>query len=353
MKTRVGLVAELPPPPGGMAMQAQRLTAGLRECGHEVVNVATNPLAHSSRWQQLPGLRGALNLALYLGRLPRLRRVDCVHVFSHSYLSFFLFSAPAALAAGIWRKRLVLHYHGGAAGAFLDRWRMLAAPVLRAADRIVVPSAFLVEVFARHGFEAVEVPNTLELERYCHEPRRTPRPHLLVARHLEPVYNVACALRVFARVAERQPAALLTVAGDGSERGALEQLARELGVSHSVRFAGNLDQAAMLELYRAADVLLNTSRVDNQPVSILEAFASGMPVVSTSVGGIPHMVSPGEDALLAADDDDAALAAHVLALVDQPGLAERLAEAAWRRVQRHSWSSVYPLLAAAYGERCA
>lgn len=350
---RIGLVAELPPPPGGMPMQAQRLTAGLRERGHEVVNVPTNALAHGSRWRRVPGLRGAINLALYLWRLRSLRRVDCVHVFSNSYLSFFLFSGPAALAARLWRRRLVLHYHGGSAGAFLERWGTLAGPVLRAADRIVVPSAFLVEVFERHGFAAVEVPNTLELERYCYRPRRQLQPHLLVARHLEPVYNAACAIRVFARVAAQHPRAQLTVAGDGSERAGLEALCAALGLGQRVRFVGNVDLAAMLELYRSADVLLNTSRVDNQPVSILEAFAAGLPVVSTRVGGIPHMVSEGEDALLAADDDDEALARHVLALVDQPALCERLAEAGWRRVQRHSWQNVYPLLAAAYGGRSA
>jgi glycosyltransferase involved in cell wall biosynthesis len=331
-----------------MSLQAERLTAGLRAEGHEIVNVPTNPLPHESVWRRAPGLRGFLNLALFVRLLPAVRAVDCVHVFSNSYLSFFLFTAPAVLAARLWRRRLVLHYHGGAADAFLERWHRSAGLVLRAADRIVVPSGFLVEVFRRHGIPAVEVPNTIDLDAYPYRPRQPVRPHLLVARHLEPVYNVGCALRAFALVAERQPQALLTVAGDGSERSSLTDLARRLGLGDRVRFVGNVDHSGMLALYAEADVLLNSSRADNQPVSILEAFASGMPVVSTDVGGIPYMVTHGRDGLLAGDDDAEGLARHVMALVDDPALVSRLATEGWRRVQWHAWENVYPLLRALY-----
>lgn len=350
---RIALVAELPPPPGGMPMQAERLTRGLREQGHIVVNVPTNPLPHASPWRRVPGVRGVLNLALFLRVLPVVRGVDCVHVFANSFLSFFLFTAPAALAARLWGRWLVLHYHGGAAGAFLERWHRLAGPVLRAADRIAVPSGFLTEVFRRYGFRAVEVPNTIDLDAYPYRPRRSVQPHLLVARHLEPVYNVACALRAFSRVAGRRPEARLTVAGDGSEKESLLTLARSLGVADRVRFVGNVDSSGMRALYQEADVLLNTSRADNQPVSILEAFASGMPVVSTNVGGISHLVADGRDGLLAGDDDAEALARHVMALVEDPALAPRLAGEGRRRAQRHAWENVYPLLRALYEERQA
>ena len=345
---RIALVAELPPPRGGMAMQAERLTQGLRDEGHTVVNVPTNALDHASPWRRVPVLRGVLNLGLFLRRLHAARDAECVHVFSHSFLSFFLFTAPAALAARLWGRRLLIHYHGGAAGPFLKRWGRLAYPVLRAADRIVVPSGFLVEVLLRHGFDAVEVPNTIDLHAFDYRPRQAVQPHLLVARHLEPEYNVACALRAFARIAEGRPQARLTVAGDGRERAHLERLARDLGVAQHVRFAGRVDRVGMLALYAEADVLLNSSRTDNQPVSILEAFASGVPVVSTRVGGIPYLVTDGRDGLLAGDDDSDGLARQVMALVDQPGLASRLAAAGRRRVEQHAWENVYPLLRALY-----
>lgn len=345
---RIALVAELPPPPGGMALQAQRLTEGLRAEGHSVVNVRTNPLAHASRWRRMPGVRGLLNLSLFLLQLRAVRGADCVHVFSHSYLSFLLFTAPAVLAARIWRRRLLIHYHGGAAGSFLERWGLLALPVLRAADHIVVPSRFLVGVFGRHGLHAVEVPNTINLASFDYEPRKAVVPHILVARHLEPEYNVACALRAFARVAHERPQARMTIAGDGSQRETLEAAALDLGLADRVRFTGNVDRAGMRALFAEADVLLNASRTDNQPISILEAFASGVPVVSTAVGGIPDLVSDRRNGLLASDDDAEALAQAILALVEEPGLASRLAAAGRSHVDQHRWESVYPLFRALY-----
>ena len=163
VRPAICLVAELPPPPGGMAVQAERLADGLRREGHAVVIVPTNALPHASPWRRIPWLRGLLNLALFLSRLRAGRRADCVHVFSHSYLSFFLFTAPAVAIARLFGKRLVLHYHGGAAEAFLRRFGHLALPVLRAANRLVVPSRFLAEVFRRHGLESTEVPNIVDL----------------------------------------------------------------------------------------------------------------------------------------------------------------------------------------------
>ena len=73
-------------------------------------------------------------------------------------------------------------------------------------------------------------------------------------------------------------------------------------------------------LYDRADIYLNSSRVDNQPVSIIEAFACGLPVVSTAVGGIPYMTRDGEDAMLAPDNDHAQLAAHMITLLQDGAL---------------------------------
>jgi glycosyltransferase involved in cell wall biosynthesis len=123
---------------------------------------------------------------------------------------------------------------------------------------------------------------------------------------------------------------------------------KDLGLGESVRFPGNVANDGMHALYDAADIYLNTSRVDNQPVSILEAFACGLPVVSTAVGGIPDMVTHGEDALLAPDDDPAALAGLLRALLRDGALAARLAQNGHRRMLAHSWENIYRQQGALY-----
>jgi glycosyltransferase involved in cell wall biosynthesis len=343
------LVAELPPPTGGMAIQAAMLSTALRAEGHEVVNVRTNTLALTSPWRRIPVLRSVINFLGYFAALLRgCRRADIVHVFGNSYLSFFLFSMPAVLVAQMLGKKSVLHYHGGAAREFLQRWGWLAIPILRRADRILVPSGFLRRIFDDFGITSAELPNILPLERLAFHPRLPLQPRIIIARHLEHDYNPSCGLRAFAKVRERYPGATMIVAGDGSERAKLTQQCRELGIADSVRFTGNVDTMAMSKLYDQSDVYLNCSRVDNQPVSMLEAFALGLPVVSTDVGGIPYMAAHGETALLAPSDDDRKLADHVIALLQDGPMASRIASSARASAEQFGWRPIYDRLSAIY-----
>ena len=343
------LVSELPPPPGGMAVQAEMLTSRLRREGHTVINVPTNPLAHASVWRRIPLLRGMVNLSLFLSRLwPACFKANVVHVFSHSYLSFFLFTFPAVAAGKIMGKRVIVHYHGGSAGAFLRRWFWLARLALETADMIIVPSGFLAAVFLRHHLRTVEVPNILALDSLPFRERFPLQPHVIMARHLEPDYNVACGLRAFALLRQSYPHATLTIAGDGVEKAMLVSLCRELGIAEGVTFTGNVENSQMKTLYDRADIYLNSSRVDNQPVSILEAFACGLPVVSTAVGGIPHMTRHGEDAMLAPDDDAVQLAAYMVTLLQDSALSTHLIRQARQRVQGHSWEPIYSKLLGLY-----
>lgn len=347
------LVGELPPPTGGMAVQAERLGAQLRGEGHTVFHVRTNSLAQTSPWRRVKGLRGVINLAMFLVQMVRgVSHAQVVHLFSNSQLSFFLFSMPTVVWARLIGRRVVVHYHGGGADQFLDQWGWLALPILRAGHSLIVPSGFLVEVFARHQLKALAVPNTLMLEKFRYRLREPLLAKLLMARHLQPVYNVACGIRAFARVCGQIPSASLTIAGAGPQLNELELLCRDLDVFDHVDFVGNIDNERMRRQFEDAHIFLNTSRVDNQPVSILEAFASGLPVVSTSVGGIPYLVSHGKDGLLAPDDDDEAVAAHILELLRNQAFAKSLVEEAHRRVQEYSWARVYPVLIAIYsGEK--
>ena len=343
------LVAELPPPTGGMAVQAERLGANLRNEGHGVVHVPTNALHQKSPLRRVKGLRGLVNLALFLWALARgVPRARIVHVFSNSNLSFFLFTLPTALLARLLGRRLVIHYHGGGADEFLRRWSRLALPVLRLGHALIVPSGFLVDVFARYGLKAQAVANMLELDKFRYVLRDPLCPQVLMARHLQPAYNVSCGIRAFAKLVRQHAHATLTVAGAGPERAALDKLCAELAIGELVRFVGNIDNTQMRLIFDASHIYLNTSRVDNQPVSILEAFACGLPVVSTAVGGIPYMVTSEVDGLLAPDDDDEALASHMLRLLRDPTLSRSLSEEGHRRVQDYTWPKIYPLLAAIY-----
>src|SRR5437667_3542086 len=349
---RVCLVAPSVDILGGQAVQAVRLLQGLRQVPAVAVgSVPINP--------RLPGLLGLLQRVRYVRTavtwpryvwtlLRRLPAYDVVHVFAASYVSFLLAPTPAILLAKWCGKRVVLHYHSGEAEDHLERWRWSAIPVVRLADALVVPSGYLVDVFARFGLRARVVANIVDLDQFQFRARRPLRPVFLSNRNFEAHYNVACVLRAFALIQNRYRDARLIVAGDGSQRRQLHRLADELQLEN-VAFVGRVSPDRMPSLYAAADVYLNAPDLPNMPGSILEAFASGLPVVTTDAGGIPYIVRHGETGLLVPRGDDAGMAAAALRLLDDPVLVQRLVASALEECRRKyapdavvaEWLSVY------------
>jgi len=337
---------------GGNAVQAQALMDGLGSEGYEVALVPINPTFPPAlrRLRRRRGLRTVVNQALYLPGLLRLRRADVAHIVSARGLSFVLASLPAILAARSFGKRAVLHYHHGAAEDHLARWGPLVHPWLRLVDEIVVPSEFLRAIFARHGYRTRVIRNIVDTSRFRYRERRILRPRLLSTRNLELYYRVDYTLEAFARVKARYPDATLTVGGFGSQEGRLRRLAGSLAVE-GIRFIGRVEPEAMPRCYDDADIFLNSSVIDNQPVSVLEAFAAGLPVVSTGVGDLAALVRDRETGLRVPTRDPGAMADAVVMLLEHPDFAAALARRARQEAERYTWARVRHEWAAVYSGR--
>jgi len=337
-RPRVALVAASLEILGGQGVQANALVEGLRLDGYDVRFIPINPpLPGWLQWvRRVPVLRTLVNQALYLPSLAALWRADVAHVFSASYWSFLLAPAPAMLVGRLLRKRVVLHYHSGEAEDHLARWGVRVHPWLRLAHEIVVPSAYLRGVFARHGYRARVVGNVVDTARFRYRARPQLRPRLLSTRNFEPYYRVDVTVRAFALLKAHYPDATLTLAGYGSEESRLRRLAQELGAG-GIRFAGRVEPQAMPALLDEADIFVNASVVDNQPVSVLEAFAAGLPTVSTATGEIAAMVRNGETGLIVPPEDPAAIARAVTAILENPGRAVGMTRAARVEVERSTW----------------
>ena len=350
---RIALVGPLPPPAGGMANQTQQLARKLREDGAQVQLLAVNGPALPPWLARIRYLRAALRLPVYLWRLWRTAStVDLFHIMANSGWSWHLHAAPALWIASLKGKPALLNYRGGEAAAFFARSPRLVAFSLRRASAIVVPSAYLAGVFEQYGHTTHIVPNVVDLQRFTPDTSAAPPaadgPCILVARHLEHLYDNASAVRAFALVRLSYPTARLVLAGGGPQRAALACLARSLGVLDSVRFAGPVDNAAMPALYQASDIVLNPSLADNMPISVLEALACGVPVVSTNVGGIPSLLQDGVTALLVPPGDPAAMAQAIVALLCDPPRAQALADAGLAHAATFGWPGIAPCLAAHY-----
>jgi glycosyltransferase involved in cell wall biosynthesis len=343
-RVRVCIVAPSLDILGGQAVAARALLTRLRE----VPSLDVDFLPHNPR---LPGPLRALQRVKYVrtvatsaayvsSLLARLGDYDVVHLFSAAYWSFVLAPLPALLVGRAKGRRVVLNYHSGELEDHLRRWPRSTA-LMRRADEIVVQSGYLVDVFARFGMRARAIYNFVDADAQPYRRRAPLRPLFLANRNFQKHYNVASVLRAFALIRERAPDARLAVAGDGPERDALHALARELGLGDSVRFLGPLPPGEMPARYDAADVYLNGSDLDNMPLSIIEAFTAGLPVVTTDAGGIPYVVRHEENGLLVQRGDPRAMADAALRLLADPELAVRLADAARREaLARYAWPAV-------------
>jgi len=345
---RVTIVGPLPPSAGGMAGQTQQLGELLPAEGASAVVVQVNAPYRPAWVGSVRWIREPFRLVPYLWRLWRAAgETDLLHVMANSGWSWHLVTAPAVWVGRLRRVPVLVNYRGGEAEAFLARSGRLVRPTLSRAAALAVPSGYLREIFAKHGFESTVLPNIVDTRRFSPSVRAADRPgspHLVVARHLEPIYDIRTAVRAFARVRERFPGAALSIAGTGPELAPLRALTESLGVAAAVRFTGRLGRDAMAALYRSADVVLNPSRVDNMPNSILEALACGVPLVSTDAGGIPYVVQHGRTAWLVKPGDDTAMAEAATRLLREPAQGRELAQAGLAEVQRYSWPNVRGVL---------
>ena len=339
----VGLVGPLPPPAGGMAVQCQQLR-GLLEAENIAVTLVQTNADYRPAWiRHLRVVRSVFRLLPYLRDLWRMAgAVDLIHVMANSGWAWHLFAAPAVWI-GRWRRvPVIVNYRGGDAQSFLRRAPRWVRSTLLAADARITPSEFLREVFAGCGIPAEVIPNVIDLSLFHprHVRRTESGAHIVVTRNLEGIYDVGNAIRAFALVSARAESARLTIAGEGPELSRLQQIASELGVAEKVRFAGRLDRAAIAELYRDADLMLNPSTVDNMPNAILEAYASGVPVVTTDAGGIPYIARHEQTALLVPVRDPHAMANAACAVLEDRALAQALLTQGLAEARRYTWSEV-------------
>lgn len=327
---------------GGQAVQADLLLRLWQNDPEvEMSFIAVDPpLLQGLAWaDRVRGLRTVLREPLYFLDLWRgLRNVDIAHIFSASYWSFMLAPVPASFFAKMRGKKTLIHYHSGEARDHLRRF-WSASFVLSRVDEIVVPSGYLVDVFQEFGLRALAVPNLVDLSQFRFRQRGTLRPHLVCTRGFSPYYSVDVVVRAFAGVRKEYPEARLDLVGDGPLEPEIRKLVEDLKLG-GVNFTGVATRDEIGKYYDQADIFINASWLDNMPVSVIEAFGAGTPVVTTSPECMPYLVQHEQTGLLSPVGDEKALAANVIRLLRDPELAARLAQNAYQESQKYTWEVV-------------
>lgn len=306
--------------------QNEIIAAMLREVGYEV-------RAASDEQRQFPRLIDQLRLVV-----SNLAWADAMVVdqFSgrRSWTPFIVTRITRRVAVPT-----VLVLHGGSLPQEASNHPYRIDSTLRMATRVLAPSNYLAQAFRDRGHRVSTLPNLLGAPITAHEHPSVDvdAPKVLWMRAFQPVYQPQLAVAAFAALAERYPGATLTMAGP--DRGLLadtRSYAVELGIADRVRFPGYLGQHEKAEALFHHDLFLNTTRIDNTPVSVIEAMGAGLPVVATDVGGLRDLAEDGRDALLVPDGDPAALADAMIDVLGHREVAERLRTGGRTVAERHS-----------------
>lgn len=327
---------------GGQAVQAALLLRlWQNDPDVKVTLIAVDPpLPGLLAWaEKIPGVRTVLREPIYFWHLWRgLEDVDVAHIFSASYWSFLLAPAPAWFFARLRGKKSIINYRSGEARDHLQRFRS-GKFVLSCTDRIVVPSGYLVDVFREFGLRAVVVPNLVDISQFRYRERKALRPHLVCTRGFHRYYSVDVVVKAFEEVKKEFPDARLDLVGGGPLEAEVRGLVEVRKIA-GVNFTGVASRSQIGKCYDEADIFINASWLDNMPVSVIEAFGSGTPVVTTAPESMPYLVENERTGLLSPVGDEKALAANVIRLLREPELAARLAANAYEESRKYTWEVV-------------
>ena len=341
-RVKVAIVAPSLRYVGGQAVQADLLMRLWKDDPEvEASFVAVDPpLPRVLAWAEgIPGLRTILREPIYFWHLWHdLKDVDVAHIFSASYWSFLLAPAPAWFFARLRGKKTIINYRSGEARDHLQRFHS-GKFVLSRVDPIVTPSGYLVDVFREFGLKAVVVPNLVDLSQFRYRERKPLRPHLVSTRGFHEYYSIDVVVKAFAEVKKEYPEARLDLIGGGPLEAEVRKLVADLNLT-GVTFTGVASRDEIGRYYDQADIFINASWLDNMPVSVIEAFGAGTPVVTTSPECMPYLVEHERTGLLSPVGHEKALAANVIRLLRDANLARRLAENAHRESEKYRWDVV-------------
>ena len=292
------------------------LCAVLKDQGHEVQTYGSSSNKIIRLFQMLIGIIKHLKSDYLL--------IDTYSTWNFYYAYF------GSLLARIVGLKYINILHGGDLPNRLKHSPKLSKQIFKNAKTLIAPSGYLAEEFENEGYAVTQIPNPIAIENYEIIERRFDTPKLLWVRALQELYNPQMAIRTLKGLQKVYPNATLSMVGpdkDGSLQDC-KNLVDELNLRNSVDFTGYQTKEQWVELSRKCNVFLNTTNYDNAPVSVLEAMALGLPVISTNVGGMPYLIENGKTGILVDKNNHEAMAVEILNLFEHPNKAIALAKAA-------------------------
>ncbi len=238
-------------------------------------------------------------------------------------------------------KKLILILHGGKLSEFESQFPARVKKVFNRAFRIQTPSHFIKNYFEKKGYSIQYKSNAINLTAFSYSKPNLEPIKLLWVRAFNSIYNPELAIRILQEVKKLYPEVSLTMVGpDNGLRTETEKLIQELNLLDSVKMVGSVPNHELLNYYQSHSVYINTTSYESFGMSMMEAAACGIPMVSTSVGEIPFLWTHQENILLVNDFDPNGFASCIQNLISDQNLYQRISHNAAQKANQFNLSDL-------------
>lgn len=270
------------------------------------------------------------------------RPTDIVLIDTYSTLAFY-YAWLCARICKIKGVKYMPYLHGGNLPQRVDNNSKWLNKYFDDASLIITPSTFLKDAMEQRGYGPVNhIPNFIKIHNYPVKIRNRVQPKILWVRSFHSIYNPEMAIYMLAELRKTYAHAQLCMVGPDKD-GSLEKcraLSQTLKVQEAIKFTGRLSKEEWIEMAAEYDFFINTTNYDNMPVSVIEAMALGLIVISTNAGGIPFLLDDEENGLLVNKNEHAQMAKAIIRVIDDPVFTVRLSRSARKKAEGFDWDNI-------------
>lgn len=268
------------------------------------------------------------------------KKVDVVLIDTYSTLNFYYALIISQLCRNLKVKYIPI-LHGGNLESRLKNNSKLSQLLFKNAYKLVAPSNFLKSVFESYGYHnVVYIPNSIEIDKYKYKNRSNETIKLLWVRSFASIYNPELAIFVFQQLLKLNYRTTLTMIGPDVDGSLIKVKGLAKKKNLNVNFTGKLSKREWIDYSKDCNIFINTTNFDNTPVSVIEAMALGIPVVSTNVGGLPFLITNNIDGILVESQNTDAMVNAIVKLQSDENLKNNLVTNARSKVENFDWKVV-------------
>ena len=253
----------------------------------------------------------------------------------------FWYAIIIARLSRVFGKKYIPILHGGDLKTRFENSTFATKKLLENSYHIVSPSLYYKNEVINLGYHKVmHIPNPIYVKNYTFKKRNTFQPKLLWVRAFNEIYNPLMAIKALELILNKYPNAELCMVGPNKD-GSLE-LCKKYALNNNlpVTFTGKLKKKEWTHLASEFDIFINTSNIDNSPLSVIEAMALGIPIITTNVGGMPFMIDDGVDGILINKEAPDEISNWVNWIIQHPEQTSEMTMKARRKILNYDWNKI-------------